>query len=268
VDRARRTARGTVPVRVVSHSCSNTEIVCALGCADLLVGVDQHSDHPPEIVGSLARVGPDLHVDVGLILALAPDLVLYSLTIPGHEIALAELQAANVPVLVLAPKSLDDVYADVVRIADALGVHERGVRLAAEMKAAIGGDPPLSWRPRVLVEWWPKPVIAAGRRSWVTDLLRLAGGINALEDRDVASTPLGDDEVVALAPNAVVIAWCGVPAHKYRPDIVASRAGWRDVPAVRDACIYPITEAWLGRPGPRLVDGYRALRQILETTVG
>lgn len=234
----------------------------------MLVGVDQHSDYPPAIVGPLARVGPDLHVDVEKIRALSPDLVLYSQTIPGHEVALAELEASGLPVLVLAPQTLDDVYADIERIGDALGVNGRGQKLAAEMRAAIGGDPPLPWRLRVLVEWWPKPVIAAGRRSWVTDLLRLAGGANALEERDVASAPLGDDEVRDLAPNAVVIAWCGVPERNYRVDIVRNRAGWRDVPAVRDGCVYPITEAWLGRPGPRLVEGYRALRRVCEATVG
>ena len=73
---------------------------------------------------------------------------------------------------------------------------------------------------RVLVEWWPKPVIAPGRDSWVTDLLAAAGGLNPLADRPVKSTPLGDDELRALDPEAVVISWCGVRPEKYRPDVV------------------------------------------------
>src|SRR5687767_10391073 len=72
-------------VRIVSTACSNTEIVCALGCAGLLVGVDDHSDYPVEVVKRLPRVGPDLGIDVERVKALQPDLVLASLTVPGHE---------------------------------------------------------------------------------------------------------------------------------------------------------------------------------------
>ena len=66
---------GTSLMRIVSLACSNTEIVCALGCADLLVGVDDHSDHPEDVVARLPKVGPDLEIDVDRVAALEPDLV-------------------------------------------------------------------------------------------------------------------------------------------------------------------------------------------------
>ena len=72
-------------MRIVSLACSNTEIVWALGRADLLVGVDDHSDWPEEVVGPLPKVGPDLEIDVDKVAALEPDLVLATLTVPGHE---------------------------------------------------------------------------------------------------------------------------------------------------------------------------------------
>lgn len=253
-------------MRIVTHSCSNTEIVAALGCGDQIVGADDHSDYPADVVARAAKVGPDLHVDVAKVAACSPDLVLYSDTIPGHDQALAELRAAGLPVEVIAPRSVDDVVASIVRIAELLGVPERGRVLADELRAGIGGDPQLSWSPKVLVEWWPKPSIAAGRRSWVHDLIVAAGGRNAL-DEDVASRPLGDDEAARLAPDLIVIAWCGVPLHKYRAELVLNRPTWCAVPAVRERAVVPITEAWLGRPGPRLVHGYRALRQALEGIV-
>ena len=251
-------------MRIVTHSCSNTEIVAALGCGEQIVGVDDHSDFPADLVASVARVGPDLHVDVAKVAACQPDLVLYSDTIPGHDKALALLRAAGLPVEVIAPKSIDDVAESFVRIGALLGVEARGQVLADELRAGIAGAAPLSWSPRVLVEWWPKPSIAAGRRSWVHDLIVAAGGRNAL-DEDVPSRPLGDDEAVRLAPDLVVIAWCGVPLHKYKPELVLNRPTWSDVPAVRERAVVPITEAWLGRPGPRLVLGYRALRRALES---
>ena len=84
-------------MRVVSHTCSNTEIVCALGCAEMLVGVDDHSDYPVEVVSKLPRIGPDLGVDVERVKRLEPDLVLTSLTVPGHEKVIEALSATRTP---------------------------------------------------------------------------------------------------------------------------------------------------------------------------
>ena len=121
---------------------------------------------------------------------------------------------------------------------------------------------PRGRRPKVLVEWWPKPVIAPTRQSWINELLRLAGGVNPFEARDGKSAEIPDAEVIAAAPDAVVMSWCGVKEEKYRRDVVARREGWAGVPAVSNGRIYPVTEAFLGRPGPRLVEGYRALARI------
>ena len=127
-------------LRVVSHTCSNTEIVCALGCAEMLVGVDDHSDYPVEVVSNLPRIGPDLGVDVERVKRLEPDLVLTSLTVPGHEKVIEALTAAKLPLLVVEPKSLMDVFADVERIACALGVDERGRELTNQMRAETLDD--------------------------------------------------------------------------------------------------------------------------------
>jgi len=251
-------------VRVVSHTCSNTEIVCALGCADMLVGVDEDSDFPVDVVERLPKLGRDLSLDVARVQALAPDLVLTSLTLPGHEKIVAELEAAGLRSLVCEPLTLEDVYGDIARIADALGVPERGEALIAAMRAAMPPMTPAADAPRVLVEWWPKPVIAPTRDSWASDLIELAGGINPWRSLEGKSKPLTDEQVVEQRPDLVVMAWCGVPLQNYRADIVRRRPGWEDVPAVRDDRIHAVTEAFLGRPGPRLVDGYRALRRLIE----
>jgi len=84
-------------MRIVSLTCSNTEIVCALGLSHYLVGVDNHSDYPAEVVAHLPRVGPDLDIDAQRVAALKPDLVLASLTVPGHERILDRLRAAKLP---------------------------------------------------------------------------------------------------------------------------------------------------------------------------
>ncbi|MCO4748056.1 MAG: cobalamin-binding protein [Proteobacteria bacterium] len=253
-------------MRIVSTTCSNTEIVCALGCADMLVGVDQHSDYPVDVVASLPRVGPDLTIDPKAVADLKPDLVLASYTVPGHETVVESLIAEGLRVVAPEPVSLSDVYEDVRLIAELLGVPERGRRLAESMQQTIDGEAtPNPDGPRVLVEWWPKPVIVPGRDSWVTQLLEKAGGVNPLGHEAVKSRPITDDEAVALRPDAVVISWCGVPFDKYRPDVVTRRPAWADLPALANGQVHCVPEAFMGRPGPRLVDGFRALQSVVRS---
>lgn len=251
-------------MRVVSLNCSNTEIVCALGCADLLVGVDRDSDYPEDVVAGLPRVGRDLDIDMAAVQALRPDLVLASLTVPGHEHVVENLTRTGLPFYAPRTRSLDDTYADIVEIGGRLGVPERAEALVQHMRTHLVADSqPPSPRPRVLVQWWPKPVIAPGRLSWAHDLLDLAGATNVLGDREVESEPISDATVAALAPDIVVISWCGVRPEKYRPDVVFDNPAWRDVPAIRQRRVACVTEAWMGRPGPRLVDGHAALRRLV-----
>jgi iron complex transport system substrate-binding protein len=255
-------------MRIVSLTCSNTEIVCALGYAGSLVGVDDHSDHPEEVVARLPRVGPDLQIDVEKVIGLKPDLVLASLTVPGHEAVVDRVEKAGLPFIAPAPESLSHVYRDITDIASLLGVPERGESLVAEMRAGLGESLPGPAGPSILIQWWPKPVISPGRRSWAHDLIEAAGGRNPLGNEPVKSRPLHDDEVRELAPDAIVISWCGVHPSKYRPDVVYRNERWRDLPALARGRVFTVPEAYLGRPGPRLLEGWKALRAIVEQSAG
>lgn len=257
-------------MRIVSLACSNTEIVCALGCSELLVGVDDHSDHPPGVVERLPRVGPDLEIDMERVAALEPDLVLATLTVPGHEKVVERLEKAGLPYIAPEPVSLEDVYADVELISERLGVPERGRELAAGMRRELGsGDAELAPdAPSLLLQWWPKPTIAPGERSWTTQVMEAAGARNPIGDDPVKSRPVSDDEVVELAPDAIVLSWCGVDPAKYRPDVIYAKEAWQELPALRNRRVFCVPEAYLGRPGPRLVDGLRALREIVEEMGG
>ncbi len=262
-------------MRIVSLACSNTEIVCALGCEDLLVGVDDHSDHPVEVVAPLPRVGPDLEIDIDRVEALKPDLVLATLTVPGHERVVEGLESRGLPFIAPEPTSLSDVLSNIRTIAKHLGVSGRAEDLCAELKATWGdadgresGPGPAADAPALLVQWWPKPVISPGRLSWTTDVIERAGGSNPIGSEPVKSRPLEDSEVAELSPDAIVLSWCGVDPAKYRPDVVYRNQAWRELPAIRDRRVFCVPEAYLGRPGPRLVDGLRELRSIVEELKG
>ncbi len=251
-------------MRVVSLACSNTEIVAALGRAELLVGVDDHSDFPVDVVAALPRVGPDLDVDIDAVAALEPDLVLATLTVPGHERVVQGLERAGLPFVAPEPTSLEDVYRDVRDIGRLLGADREAEDLVTRMRAELTAPEPGDGAPSILVEWWPKPVIAPGRLSWATDVLHAAGARGILDSEGVKSRPLTDDEVATASPQAIVISWCGVDPAKYRPDVVYRNRTWQEVPAVRAHQVHCVPEAYLGRPGPRLLEGVRALREIVR----
>lgn len=250
-------------MRVFSHTCSNTEIVAALGAADLLIGRDDDSDFPPEVAARVPAYGRDLDLRVDEVIALAPDLILTSLTVPGHERIVDAFEAAGIATLVCDPLGLDDVFGDIRRIAAALDLVDRGEALVADLQAAMP-DCRDAGGPRVLIEWWPKPLITPTRQAWATDLIERAGGVNPWAAIDGKSSPITDAQVFATPPEIIAISWCGVPAAKLRPDVVLRRDGWQDVPAVREQRVVPISEEFLGRPGPRLVEGYRRLRAAIE----
>ncbi len=254
-------------MRIVSLTCSNTEIVCALGCGEQLVGVDDHSDYPAETLQGLPRVGPDLDIDIGAVAALKPDLVLGSLTVPGHEKVVEALQSAGLPTLVLAPERLRDIENDIGTIGAELEVEARAVALIDSMRREIESLSHAVDRDRepvpILVEWWPKPVIVPGRDSWVNDLLESVGALNPFGDHPAKSLPIEAAQACAAKIAGISISWCGVEERRYRPEKVWTREGWGRVPAVEGRMILPISEAYLGRPGPRVVEGARRLGELV-----
>ena len=251
-------------MRIVTLTCSNTEIVCSLGCGNQIVGVDNHSDYPEEIVSKLPRLGPDLNIDIDAVAALKPDLVLASLTVPGHEEVVAGLEAAELPFIAPEPENLEDVYENIRTIGELLGVSNRAEHVVEEMRESIQPQPTIGSKPSLIVQWWPKPVIAPGRFSWVQHLMDAAGLVNPLAQRDVKSTPLTDEEVREFNPDAVVISWCGVQYDKYRPKVVYRNPAWQDTKFVKNRNVFRISEAHLGRPSPRLMDGFVELKNIAD----
>ena len=259
---------GTAPKlkRVVSLTSSNTEIMAALGLGEYLVGCDANSDWPPELVARLPRLGPDLNVDLDTLERLQPDLVLASLSVPGMERIVAGLESRRLPFITLDPISWVDVLKDVRTVARTLGEAARGEALAQHMEdraAKIATTlPQWSHPPRVMVEWWPKPVIVATRQSWVTDMLGLLGAENAFAGINKRSSPITINQALEANPDLIVCSWCGV--KRLRPEVILKRQGWENVSAIRSGRVVCIPESGLGRPGPRLLEGLEGLAEALR----
>jgi len=234
------------------------------------VGVDDYSDYPVAALAGLPRVGPDLGIDVEAVAALEPDLVLASLTVPGHERVVEAVRDAGLPYIAPSPESLEDICDDILQIATRLEVLDRGRRLAEEFRQAVaprersGSAGEVPFRPMIAVQWWPKPPILPGAASWVDELIQRAGGRNPIGDEPVKSRPVPLEELAALNPDAIVLSWCGVDSTKIRPEVVADQPALREVAAMRSGRVVEISEALLGRPSPRLVEGYAALCDLVD----
>ena len=119
-------------------------------------------------------------------------------------------------------------------------------------------------RPRVFFEEWDDPLISG--IGWVSELIEIAGGVDIFADRrnqsaakDRIVTP---DEVIAREPDLIIGSWCG---KKFRPEQVASRAGFDGVPAVQHQHIYEVKSSLILQPGPAaLTDGLSELQRIIE----
>lgn len=247
--------------RVVTLAPSLTEIAFALGRGDRVVGVDAFSRYPAEAT-RLPRVGGLVDPSFEGVLALSPDLVLLSSTAGRFD---RRLQAAGVRARVLRCESLADLRQNVAvlgRLLEAVpaaeALRERIDRELAEVRRRTLARP----APRVLYVFDRQPgairdVFAAGRRSFLHELLAIAGGDNVLgaEDRGAASV----SHETLLASGAQVIF-----------DATADPAGlapWQDLvtlPAVRDRRVVAADDPVFTIPGPRVGAVARRMAAILH----
>jgi iron complex transport system substrate-binding protein len=265
----RTNLEGPLPnaVRIVSVAPSNTEILHALGLGRRIVGVDRWSDYPPR-VRSLPQVGSDLRVDVSRVVSLRPDLVLAALHVPGMEANLPAFEAAGLAYVAVGGVGLAGVWDDLRVIGRYLGRAERAEDLILRMQARMAAlradraQPDQRSRPRVHWEWSAHPVVAGGR-SWITELLDLVGADNVYADLDVESVRVSYAEALRREPEVVVACWCGV---RRLPTVerVLTRPGWQGTPAFQHRRVAVLSEAYFGRPGPRLVQGLEQLGVLLS----
>ncbi|HEY1291748.1 MAG TPA: cobalamin-binding protein [Chloroflexota bacterium] len=250
--------------RIVSVGPSNTEILHALGLGRRIVGVDRWSDYPPR-VQALPRVGSDLKVDIPSVVSLRPDLVVASLHVPGMEANLPAFDAAGLAYVAVGGVGLSGVWDDLQVIGRYVSREQRAEALITRMQTRMeeiarprGGGA----RPRVHWEWSAHPVVA-GRRSWITDLLQMLGADNVYADLDVESVRVSYEEAIRRQPDVVVACWCGI---RKLPEVdrVLRRPGWQVTPAFQHRQVAVLSEAYFGRPGPRLVQGLEQLRELLS----
>ena len=208
-------------------------VACTKYCADVC----------PEVAdGSRVIVADSWTAQTEQILAAHPDLVLAS--VPYQLEAVAEILKAGVRFLGLAPRTLADIYTDIMSIAGIMGETERGVAVVAKMQSRIDEVRQLTTngrRARVFCEEWGKPLIAS--QAWVAELVEAAGG-------EFVGTPAKTttaEEIAAAEPDVVLAAWCGAGDRVPLEKIVEQR-GWQELPAVLNRRVFCVNDELLNTP--------------------
>ena len=261
-DAGREITLAAAPQRIVSLAPSNTEIVCALGACDRLVGVTDFDDYPAE-VADIPAVVIGAVVDVEKVVAAEPDLILAA----GNELTpssvISQLADLDLPVLVLYPETLDEVFGNISLVGEALGVTDAADELVADLKAerdelvALVADAP---RPRTFYEVgvFEGTIYTAGEDSFLASLIDLAGGEPILGD--ALTTAIGLEDLVAADPELILLGDAAYHDPTITPASVAARSGWESMTAVLNGGIVVVLDdPIITRPGPRIVDGLAAL---------
>jgi iron complex transport system substrate-binding protein len=248
------------PERVVSLQPSATVTLRDIGMLDRLVACTKYcADVCREVAdGSRLIISDSWSAQAEQILAARPDLVLAS--VPYQIEAVGEILKAGVRFVGLAPRTLDDIYADIAAIAGVMGARNKGEEVIARMQARIEEVRTRSAgasRLRVFCEEWGKPIIAS--QPWVAELIDAAGGdfVGTVGKSTTA------EEVAAAEPDVILAAWCGAGDRVPLERIVEQR-NWQELKAVRNRRVFCINDELLNTPASSLLRGLDAMAWALN----
>jgi len=287
-------------MRIVSLLPAATEICCALGLEDNLVGVSPECDHPPAVVGKrivsrgllqhdgkssgetsrivgerLASGGALYQVDEHALRSTEPDLILTQglCEVCAPTLGDVEEVAARLShppeILSLDPHTLADVLIDIERVGRLCGVEEVARMVVESLRTRIDRVAmralEVGSHPETVCLEWLDPLFLAGH--WVPEMVTLAGGHAALLKPGEPSRRVDGRDISTAAPDVAVLMPCGFNNERTRREasLVTRAPWWTDLPAARLNRVWTVDgSSYFNRPGPRLVEGLEILGHILH----
>jgi iron complex transport system substrate-binding protein len=286
--------------RIVSFLPSATEIACALGLADSLVGITHECDYPPEIQGKplvvrnalpiermsqreidqavreRMRQGLSLYqIDEELLRHLEPDLILTQnlcqVCAPsGNEVSYVLKSLTTEPdILWLSPRSLTEIE---------VNIHDLGFATGREVEAQVliernrerleklaAETSQFDYRPRVFCVEWIDPIFTCGH--WVPEMVKIAGGVDELGRKGSDSIRISWEEVLKWQPEVIIIMPCGFNLTQVIEQSAGlfNQPGWSTLPAVKQNRVFAVdANSYFARPGPRVVEGTELLAHLIH----
>ncbi len=286
-------------MKIVSLIASSTEIVCQLGCEAQLVGRSHECDYPEsvrrlpvcsqpkfDIHGSSAEIDERVKealktsksvyaVDVNRLKFLRPDVIITqdhcevcAVSLKDVENAICSFPDPKPKIVALLPNSLEDVWSGIERIAQAVGIAQKGKDLVLEFQNQMSLISQKVKRlnvpsPRVVCIEWLEPLMPAG--NWVPELVAFAGGKNLFGEAGKHSPWMQWEDLLAQDPDIIVTMPCGWDIQKTKKEMsfLTKRPGWQDLKAVKENKVF-LTDGnqYFNRPGPRLVESLEILAEI------
>ena len=284
-------------MRIVSLLASATEIVCALGAGEMLVGRSHECDSPEwvrrlpacsapafdvsvssgeidaEVRRRLQSGEPLYHIHSELIRELRADLLITQshcevcAVTPG-DIERSGVCASPARQVALSASSLEEIFQGVLMIARELGLEQQGaavVRHERERLDAVREKTANLRRPTVVMVEWTDPLFAMG--NWGPELVTLAGGADMLGTVGQHSTTTPWEAVRAADPDVLVVAPCGFDLSRAAREmpLFAARPGWADLRAVRAGRVFVADgNLYFNRSGPTLFETPEILAELLH----
>ena len=286
-------------LRIVSLLPSATEIVAGLGLTDALVGRSHECDYPSEIqhlpVCTEARLDTaksSLQIDTDVQTLLQSALSIYQIKIEAIEqlqpthiltqdlcdvcaVSLADVQQAmkkltnsNPQLISLRPNKLADIWADIARVAQTLGVESKPLldRLKYRLETCRRKVQSVPRKvPTIVAIEWTKPVMIAG--NWIPELIELAGGKPLFGVPGKNSPYLKWEEILKADPDYIIIMPCGFNLERTKQESQAliENPYWSNLKAVRSNQVF-VTDgnAYFNRPSQRLIDSLEILAEIIN----
>jgi iron complex transport system substrate-binding protein len=289
--------------RIVSLIASATEIVCALGMKDSLVGRSHECDFPPQIKSLPQCTSPKFNiegasyeidqrvkavlqealsvyrVDAGMLEGLRPTHIITqsqcevcAVSLKDVERAVCEFTTSRPQVISLEPNALADIWRDIQRVADALGIRAQGEALNGNlqnrMEAIVQGARRIDYRPRVALIEWIEPLMAAG--NWMPELVEMAGGINLFGEAGKHSPWMTWEELAASDPDIIIATPCGFDIARTLEEmpLLSAKKEWAKLKAVKEKQVFVADgNQYFNRPGPRVADSLEILAELFHPPV-
>ena len=255
------------PQRIVCLTEEPTETLYALGESHRIVGISGFTVRPAQARREKPKVSAFTSAKIEEILKLQPDFVIGFSDIQA-DIA-ADLIRHGIEVWISNHRSVAGILDYIRRLGALVAAAPKANQLAEQLQCGLDAISAqaenLPQRPKVYFEEWDEPMISG--IQWVAELVRIAGGEDIFPERAGQSLArnriiASGDEVIARMPDIIFGSWCG---KKFRPEKVAARAGWQNIPAVRDSQLHEIKSPIILQPGPAaLTDGVRAMAAHIQ----
>jgi iron complex transport system substrate-binding protein len=259
------------PQRIVSMAPSTTEILFALGLGDRVVGVSSYCDCPAA-AKQITKVGGLVDPNYEQIVALRPDL---TVLVTSHRAAQVELEKLRIRTLTTPHQTIEDIHQAIRLIGAACGVKERADALleglasrATAVRRAVAGKR----RRQVLIcigrdtgSGQLSGMYVAGRGGFYDEIIDLAGGVNAYQDKTVPYPQVSAESVLQMNPQVIVDLVSRVDPGRATP--AEMKQHWRrlrPVSAVRDQQVHVLVGNHALRPGPRYIQFLEQMARLLH----